>query len=106
LCTGRSLRADLGLARTLPTRAILRPELRILIMSATLDGRAVAALLGGAPIVTSEGRSYPVGTRHVPRRRETPLEAAVASTVRAALAEEEGDVLALQQGARAVRRDR
>jgi ATP-dependent RNA helicase HrpB len=100
----RSLHADLGLALTLQTRAILRPELRILIMSATLDGGAVAALLGGARIVTSEGRSYPVDTRHLPRRRETPLEAAVASTVRAALAEEEGDVLAFLPGAGEIRR--
>jgi ATP-dependent helicase HrpB len=60
----RSLHADLGLALTLEARAALRADLRLLVMSATLDGERVAGLLGDAPIVTSEGRQYPVETVH------------------------------------------
>ncbi|MEK7820561.1 MAG: DEAD/DEAH box helicase, partial [Pseudomonadota bacterium] len=58
----RSLHADLGLAFCLETRAVLRPDLRLLVMSATLEGEPVARLMGGAPIVTSEGRAFPVET--------------------------------------------
>jgi ATP-dependent helicase HrpB len=54
----RSIHADLGLALCLETQTVLREELRILIMSATLDGQEVAAVLGNAPIVKSEGRSF------------------------------------------------
>ncbi|MFN8651895.1 MAG: ATP-dependent helicase HrpB [Gemmatimonadales bacterium] len=100
----RSLHADLGLALTLQSRALLRPDLRILIMSATLDGARVAALLGGAPIVTSEGRAFPVDTRYRPRRPETRLEPAVAATVREALATDEGDILVFLPGAAEIRR--
>src|SRR5688572_5273314 len=73
----RSLDADLALALTLDGRDILRPELRILVMSATLDGARVATLLGDAPIVTSEGRTYPVETRYVERRADLRIEDAV-----------------------------
>ena len=59
----RSIHADLGLALTLHGRSILRDDLRIVVMSATLDGAAVAALLGGAPVVTSPGVGHPVETR-------------------------------------------
>src|SRR5580692_12869197 len=59
----RSLQADLGLALVLDARENLTPDLRVLVMSATLDGEAVARLLGDAPIVTSEGRTYPVESR-------------------------------------------
>ena len=100
----RSVHADLGLALTLQSQTVLREDLRILVMSATLDGGPVGALLGGAPIVTSEGRSHPVETRHVPRRPGTGVEAAVASAVREALARDEGDVLAFLPGAGEIRR--
>jgi ATP-dependent helicase HrpB len=100
----RSIHADLGLALTLQTRALLRDDLRVLVMSATLEGGPVAALLGGAPIVTSEGRSFPVETRYVPSRPGIRVEAAVAGAVRAALAETEGDVLAFLPGAGEIRR--
>src|SRR3712207_5313887 len=88
----RSLHADLGLALTLQTRSVLREDLGILVMSATLDGAAVAELIGGgpahpSPIVTSEGRAFPVETRYVPRPADRPLEPAVAAVVRRALAE-------------------
>src|SRR5215213_4793497 len=60
----RNLQSDIGLALTLQTRAVLRPDLRVLVMSATLDGARVARMLGDAPIVTSEGRAFPVETRY------------------------------------------
>ncbi len=63
----RSLHADLGLALALESRATLRPDLRLLVMSATLDGEAVAALLGHAPAITEAGRQYPVETRYLGR---------------------------------------
>ena len=101
---GRSIHADLGLALTLQSRTLLREDLRVLVMSATLDGAPVAQLLGGAPIVTSEGRSHPVETRHRPPRAGTRIEAAVAAAVREALAEDAGDVLAFLPGAGEIRR--
>src|SRR3954468_8158094 len=64
----RSVQADLGLAFSLQTQEVLRPELRILVMSATLDGAAVSALLGGARVITSGGRVHPVEVRYVGRR--------------------------------------
>jgi ATP-dependent helicase HrpB len=100
----RSLQADLGLALALQTQELLRPDLRILVMSATLDGAAVSALLGGAPVVTSEGRRHPVEVRHVARRSDQRLETAVAAAVRAALARDEGSVLAFLPGAGEIRR--
>jgi ATP-dependent helicase HrpB len=100
----RSLQADLGLALALQTQELLRPDLRILVMSATLDGDAVAALLGDAPIVTSEGRRYPVEVRHMARRGEQRVEGAVAAAVRTALARDEGSVLAFLPGAGEIRR--
>jgi ATP-dependent helicase HrpB len=63
----RSLNADLGLALALEVRAALREDLMILVMSATLDAAPVAVLMGGAPVITSEGRAYPVETRWLPR---------------------------------------
>ncbi len=100
----RNLHGDLGLALALQSQALLRPDLRLLVMSATLDGASVARLLGGAPIVTSEGRSFPVETRYTARRDETRVEAAVASAVREAVAMESGDILAFLPGAGEIHR--
>jgi ATP-dependent helicase HrpB len=100
----RSIHADLGLALTLQTRSILRDDLRVLVMSATLDGAPVARLLGGAPIVTSEGRSFPVETRYIAPRIGGRVEEAVAGAVRGALGEHPGDVLAFLPGAAEIRR--
>ena len=100
----RSINADLGLALTVQTQSLLRPDLRIIVMSATLDGGAVAAMLGGAPTVTSIGRSHPVVVRHRPCRPDVRLETCVADTIRFALAEEEGGVLAFLPGAGEIRR--
>lgn len=100
----RSLHADLGLALCLQSQAILREDLRILVMSATLDAEPVAALLGDAPVLRCEGRSYPVETRYLQRRPEGRIEPLVARTVLEALAREEGDILVFLPGAAEIRR--
>ncbi len=88
----RSLNADLGLALALEIRAALREDLQLLVMSATLDAAPVAALMGDAPMVTSEGRAFAVDTRWLPRPVDGAMryEAAVASLVLQA-AEETAD---------------
>jgi len=100
----RSVHADLGLAFALQSQALLRPDLRLLVMSATLDGDPVAALLGGAPIVRSEGRSFPVDTRYLPRRADARVEPDVAAAVQRALADDTGDILVFLPGAGEIRR--
>jgi ATP-dependent helicase HrpB len=104
----RSLAADLGLALTLQTQRLLRPALRVLVMSATLDGDAVAQLIaddrGDAPVLRSDGRRFPVHTHHRPPRPGERLEPHVARVVREALVAHEGDVLAFLPGAREIRR--
>ena len=99
----RSLDADLALALTLETRDVLRPELRVLVMSATLDGARVAQLLGDAPVITSEGRAFPVDTRYLDRRPDLRIEDAAAAAVRRALADD-GDILVFLPGAGEIRR--
>ncbi|HEV7994413.1 MAG TPA: ATP-dependent helicase HrpB [Gemmatimonadaceae bacterium] len=99
----RSLHADLGLALTLESQSVLRPELRILVMSATLDGARVSALLGDAPVVSSEGRAFPVEVRYRPRRADHYLDVAVASAVRRALADDAGSILVFLPGAGEIR---
>ena len=99
----RSLAADLGLALCLDAAKNLRPDLRILVMSATLDGEAVARLLDGAARITSRGRMYPVDVRY-PRRPPDHLEREVAATVRRAVEEESGDLLVFLPGAPEIRR--
>ena len=94
----RSLDADMGLALALDAQAGLREDLRILVMSATLDGARVRTLLGDAPLIESEGRAYPVETRHVGRNAgEDPAEA-VTRVVLRALDEETGSILAFLPG--------
>jgi ATP-dependent helicase HrpB len=100
----RSLNADLGLALSLETQSLLRPELRLLVMSATLDGVAIARLLDDAPVIASEGRTFPIETRYVPRRAGQSVEGAVASTVRRALTEDSGSVLVFLPGASEIQR--
>ena len=99
----RSLAADLGLALCLDAQRNLRPDLRLLVMSATLDGAAVARLLGEAPRITSEGRMFPVEVRHA-RRAPDHVEREVAATVRRALEESPGDALVFLPGAPEIRR--
>lgn len=100
----RSVHADLGLALTIESRSLLRPDLKILIMSATLDGEPIADLLGDAPIVTSTGQSFPVDVMYLPRRSDVRLEAATASAVRQALVENDGDILVFLPGQGEIRR--
>ncbi|MEK4480500.1 MULTISPECIES: ATP-dependent helicase HrpB [Paenibacillus] len=100
----RSLHADLGLALALEAQAVLREDLRILIMSATLDSERVSALLGDAPVVNCPGRTYPVETIYVPTTGNLPLEKTAAAAVRHALAEQPGDILVFLPGEREIRR--
>jgi ATP-dependent helicase HrpB len=101
----RSLQADLGLALVLDLRAALRPDLRLLVMSATLDAQPVATLVG-APLVSAEGRAFPVDTvwRDRPLPREARLEAEVAHTTLAALEQTDGGVLVFLPGEAEIRR--
>ncbi len=100
----RSLDADLGLALALDVVAGLREDLRLLVMSATLDGARVAGLLGAAPVVRAEGRAFAVETRHLGRDPRERIEAVVASAVLRALAEEPGSVLVFLPGQAEIRR--
>lgn len=95
----RSLQADLGLALTWEVREALREDLRILVMSATLDAQPIARMLGNAPIITSQGRSYPVEVRYTPVPRHLSLQQHLASVVLQALAEQTGSVLVFLPGA-------
>jgi ATP-dependent helicase HrpB len=99
----RSLHADLGLALALHAQRLVREDLRLVVMSATLDGAAVAARID-APVLESEGRAYPVDTRYRPRREREWVEDAVARVIREALADTDGDVLAFLPGAAEIRR--
>ena len=100
----RSLDADLGLALARDAQTGLREDLRILVMSATLDGARVARLLGDAPVVESEGRAFPVETRYVGRKADAPIERQMADTIATALRAEPGSVLAFLPGAAEIRR--
>ncbi len=99
----RSIHADLGLALCLETQAVLRPDLKLLVMSATLDCGSLALLLGDAPIVASEGRAFPVQIRHLVLSERLPLPKRMALAIKAALAEEEGDLLAFLPGSGEIR---
>lgn len=100
----RSLDSDFGLALALDAQGGLRSDLRLLSMSATLDGGRFARLMD-APVIESEGRSYPLGLRHIGRKAEARIEDEMAAAVRKALAEEkEGDVLAFLPGVAEIER--
>jgi ATP-dependent helicase HrpB len=100
----RSLDADLGLALARDAQTGLREDLRILVMSATLDGARVGKLLGDAPVVASEGRAFPVETRYLGRKADAPLERQMADAIAAALRADPGSVLAFLPGAAEIRR--
>jgi ATP-dependent helicase HrpB len=100
----RSLDGDFGLALALDVQGALRPDLRLLVMSATLDGARVARLLDGAPVIESEGRSFPVDIRYRERAAGIPVEDAMAAAIRTALVEETGSVLAFLPGQREIER--
>jgi ATP-dependent helicase HrpB len=100
----RSLDADLGLALARDAQIGLREDLRILVMSATLDGARVARLLGDAPVIASEGRAFPVETRYLGRKADAPLERQMADAIAMALRADPGSVLAFLPGAAEIRR--
>jgi ATP-dependent helicase HrpB len=99
----RSLHADLALALALDVVRSLRPDLRVLVMSATLDAEPVSALLGSAAVVRTGGRQYPVEVRYLAQPCAGPLPAAAERTVRRVLAEEAGDVLVFLPGGGEIR---
>jgi ATP-dependent helicase HrpB len=99
----RSLDADLGLALARDAQQGLREDLKILVMSATIDGARVGALLSGAPVVESRGRIFPVETRYVGRDTR-PIEPQLADTIARAMRTEHGSVLAFLPGAAEIRR--
>jgi len=100
----RSLNADLGLALCIESQQSLREDLRLVVMSATLDLKPLVRLLGDAPVVSAKGRSFDVHTHYVPRRNEIHLELQISQLVRAALRQHEGDILCFLPGAAEIRR--
>ncbi|MBB5706262.1 ATP-dependent helicase HrpB [Sphingopyxis panaciterrulae] len=101
----RSLDGDFALALAIDAQQGLRDDLRLVAMSATLDGARFGALLGNAPLVKSEGQSWPLDVRYIGRRAEDRLEASLLAAVRQALADEgEGDMLAFLPGAADIER--
>jgi len=99
----RSLQADLALALCLDVRD-LRPDLRILVMSATLDMGPISELLGGAPVISGEGRCFPVAVTYLPLAAHATVMAGMARAIRRALREQEGDILAFLPGSGEIRR--
>jgi ATP-dependent helicase HrpB len=100
----RSLDADLGLALALDAQVGLREDLRLLVMSATLDGARVARLLGDAPVIESEGRAYPVETRYLGRDPNRRIEEQVTDATMRALRAEPGSILVFLPGQGEIRR--
>ncbi|MCA4922716.1 MAG: DEAD/DEAH box helicase, partial [Methylobacterium sp.] len=94
----RSLDADFGLALALESQGALRPDLRLLVMSATLDDQRLSALLGDAPVIRSEGRTFPIETRYLGRDATRRIEEQVAGAILAALRGERGSILAFLPG--------
>lgn len=100
----RSLDADFGLALALDIQTALRPDLKLLVMSATLDGARVARLLGDAPVLESKGRSFPIDIRYRERRPDERIEDAMSRAIRDTLADETGSILAFLPGQREIER--
>jgi ATP-dependent helicase HrpB len=100
----RSLDADLGLALARDAQSGLREDLRILVMSATLDGARVAKLLGDAPVIEGRGRAFPVQTHYLGRKADSTIERQMADAIAVALRADPGSVLAFLPGAAEIRR--
>lgn len=100
----RSLQADVGLALCLEAQRLFRPDLRLLVMSATLDVKLVAALLGEAPVLSSEGRLFPVETRYLDHSWSGHLDVLVVQTIRRSLAKDSGSLLVFLPGMAEIRR--
>ena len=100
----RSLQADTGLALCLEAQRLFRPDLRLLVMSATLDVVPVADLLNKAPVISSEGRLFPVEIRYLDQPLSGPLEIAVERAIRQSLARDDGSLLVFLPGMAEIRR--
>jgi ATP-dependent helicase HrpB len=98
----RSLDADLGLALALDVQGALREDLRILVMSATLDIQRIAGLMDGAPEIESLGRGFPIDIRHQDRDSSQPIEDVVARVIAEAHRSETGSILAFLPGQREI----
>lgn len=98
----RSIHADLALALCLDVRKGLRSDLKLLVMSATLDVEPISALLGNAPVISSSGKAYPVEERFIDVR-QVPLPVRIARAIRTALRETNGDILVFLPGAGEIR---
>lgn len=102
----RHLDSDLGLALAIESQSVLREDLRLVVMSATIDGTRFATLLGDAPVVESEGKAHPLTIRWLGARPELRIEEAMTSAVHTAWREEQGDVLAFLPGVGEIERTR
>ena len=100
----RSIDSDFGLALALEAQAAFRPDLRLVAMSATLDGERFSGLMDNAPVTESDGKAWPLDLRYVGRSAEQPIEKEVARVVRRALADDDGDILVFLPGAREIAR--
>ena len=100
----RSIDSDFGLSLALEAQSAFRPELRLLAMSATLDGARFSALMGDAPLAESKGKSWPLELRYIGRRAEEPIEDDISRAVRLALTGDDGDVLVFLPGIREIER--
>ena len=100
----RSLHADVGLALCLESQNVIREDLRLLVMSATLDCEKVAQLLDKAPIISCDGQSYPVDTHYLDKPCSTSAEQMVVQTVKRALSDHSGNILVFLPGIAEIRR--
>jgi ATP-dependent helicase HrpB len=100
----RSLDSDFGLALALDAQSALRPDLRIVAMSATLDGERFARLMNDVPVIESRGRSFPIETHYLGRSHEKRIEDEMARAIRRALLEKEGSLLAFLPGVAEIER--
>ncbi|MEY4055587.1 MAG: ATP-dependent helicase HrpB, partial [Pseudomonadota bacterium] len=102
----RHLDSDLGLALAIESQSVLREDLRLVVMSATLDGARFADLLGGAPVIESEGKAWPLSIHWLGARPELRLDEAMASAILTAWRDESGDILAFLPGVGEIERTR
>lgn len=100
----RSLQTDLGLALARQVQEVLRDDLKLLLMSATIEGARLSNALGGAPVIKSEGRQFPVETRFLERPSTKRIEQSVAAIIEEATQQDEGDILVFLPGAGEIKR--
>jgi ATP-dependent helicase HrpB len=100
----RSIDSDFGLALALEAQEAFRPDLRLLAMSATLDGARFSRLMNDAPVIESQGRIWPLDVRYIGRRADQPIEQDMVRAIRLALVDDHGDMLIFLPGAREIER--